>query len=78
MLIYQCNKCEIQKELSKVVMKVIDGRVVNIGTECPECGEYMQEVAKQFNGFPQLKRTEKSLSKTKDRMWKETKEKFTS
>ena len=78
MLIYQCNKCEIQKQLSKVVMKVIDGRVVNIGTECPECGEYMQEVAKQFNGFPQLKRTEPSLSKRQDRMWKETKEKFTS
>ena len=78
MLKYQCNKCEIQKEFSKVVMKVENGKVVNVGTECPKCNEYMQEIAKAFNGFPQLRRTEPSLSKRKDRMWKETKEKFTS
>ena len=78
MLKYQCNKCEIQKELSKVVMKVIDSKVVKLGTECPNCGEYMQEIAKEFNGFPQLRRTEPSLSKRQDRMWKDTKEKLTS
>jgi len=76
MLIYQCNKCEIQKELSKVVMKVIDGRVVNIGTECPECGEYMQELAKDFEGFPNIIRTEPSLQRKKDRLWKDTKQKL--
>jgi hypothetical protein len=37
MLKYQCNKCEIQKEFSKVVMKVENGKVVNVGTECPKC-----------------------------------------
>ena len=78
MLKYQCNKCEIQKEFSKVVMKVENGKVVNVGTECPKCNEYMQEIAKEFNGFPQLRRTEPSLSKRKDRMWKDTKEKLTS
>jgi len=78
MLKYQCNKCEIQKEFSKVVMKVENGKVVNVGTECPNCNEYMQEIAKEFNGFPQLRRTEPSLSKRQDRMWKETKEKLTS
>ena len=78
MLKYQCNKCEIQKEFSKVVMKVENGKVVNVGTECPKCNEYMQEIAKEFNGFPQLRRTEPSLSKRRDRMWKETKEKLTS
>ena len=78
MLIYQCNKCEIQKEFSKVVMKVENGIVVNVGTECPKCGEYMQEIAKEFNGFPQLRRTEPSLSKRRDRMWKDTKAKLTS
>jgi hypothetical protein len=62
MLKYQCNKCEIQKEFSKVVMKVENGKVVNVA----------------FNGFPQLRRTEPSLSKRQDRMWKETKEKLTS
>ena len=78
MLKYQCNKCEIQKEFSKVVMKVENGKVVNVGTECPKCNEYMQEIAKEFNGFPQLRRTEPSLSKRRDKMWKETKEKLTS
>jgi Zn ribbon nucleic-acid-binding protein len=65
MLKYQCNKCEIQKEFSKVVMKVENGKVVNVGTECLECGEYMQEVEKEFGGFPNIKRTEPSLSKRK-------------
>ena len=78
MLLYQCNKCEIQIQLTKVVMKVIDGKICNIGSECPECGEYMQEVEKEFGGFPNIRRTEPSLSKRKDRMWKETKEKLTS
>ena len=78
MLKYQCNKCEIQKELSRVVMKVIDGKVVNVGTECPNCNEYMQEVEKEFGGFPSIKRTEPSLSKSKDRMWKDTKGKLMS
>ena len=78
MLKYQCNKCEIQKEFSKVVMTVENGLVINVGTECPKCGEYMQEVAKEFNGFPQLRRTEPSLSKRQDRMWKDTKAKLTS
>jgi len=78
MLKYQCNKCEIQKEFSKVVMKVENGKVINVGTECPKCNDYMQEIAKEFNGFPQLRRTEPSLSKRQDRMWKDTKEKLTS
>jgi hypothetical protein len=37
----------------------------------------MQEIAKEFNGFPQLRRTEPSLSKRQDRIWKDTKEKLT-
>ena len=78
MLKYQCNKCEIQKEFSKVIMKVENGKIINVGTECPNCNEYMQEVEKEFGGFPSLKRTEPSLSKSKDRLWKDTKSKFTS
>jgi len=78
MLIYQCNKCQIKKQLSKIIMKIIDNRVCHIGSECPKCGEYMQEVEKEFGGFPSIKRTEPSLSKSKDRMWKDTKSKFTS
>ena len=39
---------------------------------------HTQEIEKEFGGFPSLKRTEPSLSKSKDRMWKDTKSKFTS
>ena len=76
MLIYQCNKCEIKKELSKVVMKVINSKVVNLGTECPKCGEYMQEVAKSFGGFPSIKRTEPTLSNKKDKLWSRAKDRL--
>jgi len=74
MLKYQCNKCEIQKELSKVVMKVVNSKVVNLGTECPDCGEYMQEVEKEFGGFPSLKRTEPTLSNKKNNLWSRAKD----
>ncbi len=76
MLKYQCNKCKIQKELSKVTMKVIDGKVVNLGTECPECKEYMQEIEKSFGGFPSLKRTEPTLSNRKDKLWSRAKDRL--
>jgi len=69
MLIYQCNQCGIKKQLSKIVMKIIDNKVCHIGSECPECGEYMQEVEKEFGGFPSLKRTEPTLSNRKDKLW---------
>jgi len=69
MLKYQCNECEIQKEFSKVIMKVINSKVVNIGTECPNCHEYMQEIEKEFSGFPSLKRTEPTLSNRKNKLW---------
>ena len=73
MLKYQCDKCEIQKELSKVVMKVINSKVVNVGTECPKCGEYMQEIFK-FGGFPNIKRTEPTLSNKNDKLWNRAKD----
>jgi hypothetical protein len=76
MLLYQCNKCEIQIQLTKVVMKVIDGKICNIGSECPKCGEYMQEVEKEFCGFPNIKRTEPSLSNRKDKLWSGVKDRL--
>ena len=63
MLVYQCTDCEIQVELARAVMKVVDGRVITEGTECPECNEYMQEVEKKFTGFPNLIRTEPTFRK---------------
>ena len=76
MLLYQCNKCEIQIQLTKVVMKVIDGKICNIGSECPKCNEYMQEVDKEFGGFPNIKRTETSLSNRKDKLWSGVKDRL--
>ena len=74
MLIYQCNRCEIKKQLSKIVMKIIDGKVCHIGSECPKCGEYMQEIEKEFGGFPNIKRTEPTLSNKNDKLWTRAKE----
>ena len=74
MLIYQCKKCEVKKELNKVVMKIIDGKVCNLGTECPKCGEYMREIEKKFDGFPSLKRTEPTLSNKNNKLWSRAKD----
>ena len=76
MLLFQCNKCEVQKQITKVIMKVIDGKICNIGSECPKCGEYMQEVEKEFGGFPNIKRTESSLSNRKDKLWSRVKDRL--
>jgi len=57
-------------------MKVIDGKVINLETECPKCGEYMQEIKKTFGGFPSLKRTEPTLSNKKDKLWTRAKERL--
>lgn len=74
MLEYQCNKCEIKKELSKITMKIVDNKVCHIGSECPKCGEYMQEVQKAFGGFPSIKRTEPTLSNKNDKLWNRAKD----
>ena len=57
-------------------MKVIDGKVVNLGTECPKCGEYMIEIEKAFGGFPSIKRTEPTLSNKKDKLWSGVKDRL--
>jgi|TARA_R110002051_G_scaffold2307_3_gene12221 hypothetical protein len=77
MLKYQCKKCEATKELSRATLEVVQGKVRTKEALC-ECGEYMREIAKDFDGFPCIKRTEPSLNKKRDRMWKDTKEKLTS
>ena len=37
----------------------------------------MQEVDKEFNGFPNLIRTEPTLTKNRDKLWDSAKEKLT-
>ena len=77
MLNYVCNFCGNTRQLSKATLEVVDGKVRTREALC-KCGEYMQEESKEFGGFPNIRRTEPSLSKRQDKMWKETKEKFTS
>ena len=75
MLIFQCNNCGAKKELMKDTINIIDGKVRTVEALC-DCGEYMQEVEKDFNGFPNLIRTEPSLEKKNDKIWKGAKEKL--
>ena len=49
MLKYIC-KCGNKKELSKAILKVVDGSVRTAEAKCT-CGKYMQEYAKNFRGF---------------------------
>ena len=69
---YKC-KCGKEKDLAKATIVLIDGKWVAKEALC-ECGKYMD--SKPTEGMPSLKRTEPSLSKKNDRLWKDTKEKF--
>jgi hypothetical protein len=75
MLKFQCNNCSRTKELMKATIKVIDGKVIIEEALC-ECGEYMQEIEKKFTGFPDIIRTEPTLSKKRDKLWDGAKEKL--
>jgi len=75
MLKYQCNNCSATKDLMKATIKVIDGKVRTEEALC-KCGEYMQEVEKDFDGFPSLIRTEPTLTKKRDKLWDSAKEKL--
>jgi|TARA_R100000544_G_C2171635_1_gene32515 hypothetical protein len=55
-------KCGESKQLTKVTLKVIDGKVRTQEAKCM-CGQYMQEESKDFGGFPSLIRTEPTLNK---------------
>ncbi len=69
---YRC-KCGKEKDLAKATIVLIEGKWVAKEALC-ECGKYMD--SKPTEGMPSLKRTEPSLSKKNDRLWKDTKEKF--
>ena len=75
MMIYQCNKCYEQKILNKATLEIVDGKIRTREAKC-KCGNYMQELKKDFDGFPCLIRTEPSLSKNRDKLWKGAKEKL--
>ena len=75
MLKYQCNNCGETKDLMRATLKVIDGKIRTVEALC-KCVEYMQEIEKDFDGFPCLIRTEPTLSKKGDKLWDSAKEKL--
>ena len=73
MALYKCDCGKQEKEIGKATIVLRDGKWVTKEAECC-CGKYM--TAEPEEGFPQLKRTEASLSKKQkgDRLWDEAKE----
>ena len=77
MIKFICNTCNETKDLMKATIKVIDGKVRTQEGYCEKCNEWMQEIEKDFDGFPSLIRTEPTLTKKRDNLWKGVKEKLT-
>jgi hypothetical protein len=75
MIKFVCKCNEEIKELQKATLKVIDGKVRTVEAVCG-CGKYMQEFEKDFNGFPNLIRTEPTLSSKRNKLWDSAKEKL--
>jgi len=69
---YKC-KCGNTKDISKATISYIDGEWQTKEALC-KCGKYMD--SKPLEGIPSLKRTEESLSKNRDNLWKGAKEKL--
>jgi hypothetical protein len=76
MAIYRCDCNKQEKEIAKATIVLRDNKWVTKEAMC-ECGKYM--TAEPVDGFPQLKRTEASLSRNKKRekLWSEAKETLT-
>jgi hypothetical protein len=75
MIKFICNSCGETKDLMRATLKEIDGKIRTVEALC-KCGEYMQEIEKDFDGFPCLIRTEPTLSKKRDKLWDSAKEKL--
>jgi len=60
---YKCTTCKYSKQLHKTTMVIIKGKPQIKEALCDKCGKYMQEVKKDFDGFPCLIRTEPTLRK---------------
>lgn len=62
MIHFICSNCNKEKKLMKATIIIIDGKVRTREALC-DCGNYMQEKEKDFQGFPNLIRTEPTLNK---------------
>ena len=72
MTLYTCE-CGNTMEIGKATIVLIDGKWVTKEALC-SCGKYMD--SKPTEGLPNLKRTEPSLSKQRDKLWAGAKEKL--
>ena len=74
MTIYKCECGEEQKDILKATIVLREGRWVAKEALC-SCNKYMK--SEPVEGMPNLKRTEASLSKNRDKLWEGAKEKLT-
>ena len=75
MALYKCNCGKTQKEISRAIIGLRDGKWVTTNAIC-ECGLYMDSEPEE--GMPSLIRTEESLTRNykRDKLWKGAKEKL--
>jgi len=73
MTLYSCECGKEEKEVAKATIVLRDGKWVTKEAQC-SCGKYMD--SKPTDGMPNLKRTEPSLSKKRDKLWAGAKEKL--
>ena len=75
MTLYKCDCGKEEKEIKKATIALREGKWVCKEALC-NCGQYMKSEPEE--GYPQLKRTEASLSKKKrgDKLWESAKEKL--
>jgi len=63
MIRFVCKNCKETKELTKATIKIIEGKVRTKEAKC-KCGEWMQELEKDFESFTtNIIRTEPTLTK---------------
>ena len=75
MTLYRCSCGKVEKEIPKATIVYRDGKWVTKEAECDcDCGLYME--SEPTEGMPNLKRTEPSLSKRRDKLWEGAKEKL--
>ena len=72
MTLYTCE-CGNTMEIGKATIVYREGKWVTKEALC-ECGKYMD--SEPTEGLPNLKRTEPSLSKKRDKLWAGAKEKL--
>jgi len=74
MTIYKCECGEEQKDILKATIVSREGKWVAKEALC-SCNKYMN--SEPVEGMPNLRRTEASLSKNRDKLWEGAKEKLT-